>query len=282
MTFLPTVCTEADVERSTWIEYWPPQVQALSFRQQGIELTRAQLHALARRNGIAASLFDAVGTAPLTALQAQLDRLLQQFPAGAFVRLGSRSPKDTERFVLSGGRADSGAEAIALLSAGSRRMFVDYRRCMQNHWTPSIFLREWQPMSSAQEWRCFVHERQLLGITQYWHAQALDSGACAQLQRTGIASLLQLAAQLLQRLPLPSFVFDACLPLPSPLAARAVLIEINPFGATTDAGLFDACDERLDRTIRWRSEAGVQQRPLADCCQPASGAPSTGAGSKPA
>ena len=112
-----SICTD----RRTWIEHWPPAVAGLSVPHTSVQMTPVQMHALGRRNGVGLPAFDAAGAAAvdatLNALAAQIDDAMLELAGGApshaaFVRLGSRSPKDTPLFLLTGGRATCGADAV--------------------------------------------------------------------------------------------------------------------------------------------------------------------------
>lgn len=253
MTSSRTVSTPAEGDRASWIEQWPAALLALSFSQRSVALDRPQTLALARRNGIATHLFEDPGDTPLDALQQQLDAALQHTAGeGAFVRLGSRSPKDSPRFVLSGGRAHSGAEAIALLSGGSRRMFFDLRQCLRHGWTPVIHLREWQPMQPGEEWRGFVRGGGLAGLSQY--------GTGAGPGQPAAVTMMGMAARVMAACPLADYAFDLFVSVNPAQPPR--LIEINPLGSSTDRCLFAGDD--FDTTLRWRDAEGrLQRRPLA-------------------
>lgn len=237
----------------SWIEHWPADVQAGSFRQRGLALGAAQAHVLGRANGVQRACFDALpdGDRTLRAVEAALDALFAEFPGGAFVRLGSRSAKDTPLGLASGGHARTGAQALRLLSTGSRRVAHDLAWALQRQLTPWIWLREWQDIPWADEWRCFVRGGRLVGVGQYHAAQVLPPGH-ADRARAALPQLSHRAAQLSLALARPDFVFDIWL---RDAGRTPLLIEPNPWGPSTEAGLFEG-GEGGEASLRWRSAAG--------------------------
>lgn len=237
----------------SWIEHWPAEVQAWSFRQRGLTLGMAQVHALGRANGVQSARFEALpdGDQALLAVEAALERLFAEFPCGAFVRLGSRSAKDTPLGLASGGHARTGAQALRLLSSGSRRVAHDLAWALQQQLTPWIWLREWQDITWADEWRCFVRGGRLVGVAQYHAAQVLPLGPAGR-ARAALPDLRHRAAQLSRALARPDFVFDAWL---RDGAQAPLLIELNPWGPSTEAGLFEGA-AGSEASLRWRPAAG--------------------------
>lgn len=237
----------------SWIEHWPADVQAGSFRQRGLALGTTQVHALGKANGVQTARFDAFpdGDRTLRAVEAALDALFAEFPGGAFVRLGSRSAKDTPLGLASGGQARTGAQALRLLSSGSRRVAHDLAWALRQQLTPWIWLREWQDIPWADEWRCFVCGGRLVGVGQYHAAQVLLP-VHADRARATLPQLSRQAAELSGALARPDFVFDVWL---RDGAQAPLLIELNPWGPSIEAGLFEG-DAGSEASLRWRPAAG--------------------------
>lgn len=162
-------------------------------------------------------------------------------------------------WLCSGGRAHSAAEALALLGGGSLRLFQDLRLCVQNGWQPWVFLREWREMAEHAEWRGFLRDGELVGLSQY-HVAAVQCNADVQALRNGGAqALVVLGARVQAALGQHDMVFDAWL-RPD---GRAELIELNPSGPCTDTALFDRTAPTLDGTLRWRGLQCLMSLPLA-------------------
>lgn len=255
MTSSPTNCTEAERHTpgfaATWIENWPDAVKHLSFRQIGVPLSRPQFHALARKNGVFAHGFEEHHDDSLASLEASLDEALADFPGGAFVRLGSRSAKDTPTAILTGCRAERGRAIIALLTDGSRRVAYDLRLCLRNAYLPWIFLREWRDFHWSSEFRCFLLAGRLAGISQYHHALPFPGGNRA-VQLARIPALVEEMVQVLQAARgLETAVFDVCMEETGKPAGT--LIDINPWGPPTDACLFSWQRHDFDGSLRIQS-----------------------------
>ena len=250
---------------ATWIEHWPAELLALSFDQRGLALRPDEVRALGRRNGRAVAAFGAEPAAGhdatlLQALALRLDGLLQDLGGtSAFVRLGSRSPKDTPAAVLGGLQVHSGREAVDLLSAGSERMGFDLRVALQAGLAPWVFLREWVPMAWHEEWRGFLRGGRLVGACAY---QARTTLPLAPTPRT-VDALQHMAAALagpLAAAGVHELVFDLWLPQRQDAPPR--LIEINPWGPPTDAGLFSWAAMDFDGQLRWQGDRGLASRTL--------------------
>lgn len=229
----------------TWIEHWPAGVAQLSFAQRSVPLAPAEVQALLLRN--------AGAPAPQTVLEAlahRLDRELAALPPPAFVRLGSRSAKDTPLAVLTGSRADDGAAAVRLLTAGSHRVTLDLRRACAHGLAPCIHLRQWREIPWWSEFRCFLREGQLAGASQYHTRQPLPEDILQQLDAIR-GAIDALAARIARAWGDAPVVADVAV---TP-EGEATLIELNPWGPATDAALFSWKAEDFDGSLRVRREA---------------------------
>ena len=81
----------------TYLENWPSSLSDLSIRQAGIALTPSEVNTLGVLNGIYTHRFKQQDAYAEETLRAKLATLLEPFQQGAFVRLGSRSTKDTHQ-----------------------------------------------------------------------------------------------------------------------------------------------------------------------------------------
>lgn len=182
------------------------------------------MHALGRANRVGMGVFQTQPAEVWQRLVCRVDGALQRLGRPAFVRLGSRSPKDTAAFTLAAGCALSGAQALALLTAGSHRVAYDLRWCLRSGWLPSIFLREWHEIALQQEWRGFLFGGRVVACRPCLPQQLIAPEVVAEMHRLGQQVLTACGQQ-----PL---VFDAYLPEP---AGPARLIEVNPWGPPTDS-----------------------------------------------
>lgn len=236
---------------ATWIENWPEAILRLSFRQRGLPLCGEQVHALGRKNGVFVHSFEEHHDDSLARLEAALDEALTGFPGGAFVRLGSRSAKDTPTAILTDCRAERGRDAIALLSDHSRRVAFDLRRCLKSGYQPWLFLREWRDFHWSSEFRCFLLAGRLAGISQY---HAVPSGENPGARPERISELIGAMAGVLRETLGPvNLVFDVC--IDETREPAATLIDMNPWGPPTDACLFSWQRHDFDGSLRVRRQA---------------------------
>jgi len=153
--------------RPTYIENWPPALHALSVPHRDLPLTLAEARALGGRNP---AFRDRTGAARYQSVDGLAERLaaaLRLYPEGAFVRLGSRSGKDSTYAARHGLRVNNAAAALALLTEDSARIAFDLRMALRFNYPPHVFVRRWLDIPAWAEFRCFMKSRQLVGISQY-------------------------------------------------------------------------------------------------------------------
>ncbi|QRK06298.1 hypothetical protein JQX13_40335 [Archangium violaceum] len=228
--------------RPTYLENWPRALHTLSLRQMSLPLTREEAEVLGRQAGAAPRGWSTRKTPEgLERVSRELGEALRHFPSGAFVRLGSRSAKDSQHALFRGLRVSSAAEALSLLTSGSARVAFDLRLALRQGYTPCLFVREWLDLPAWAELRCFMRGWQLVGVTQY---NCRGLGASPELHAH--ASRLRAAIEAFfvpfcEACHLDDVVFDvfAVTPLPEAPALPAIrLLELNPFFPQTDPGLF--------------------------------------------
>lgn len=95
--------------------------------------------------------------------------VLNNFGKG-FVRLGSRSPKDNPCFMDRDCRLVplySGMQVVEALGY-SERIYLDLTDAKRANYYPTICLRRWIDIKPDHEFRCFVENSEIVGITQYY------------------------------------------------------------------------------------------------------------------
>jgi hypothetical protein len=151
----------------TYLENWPAELQSLSIAQVDIPMTREEATALGSQIIELGEGF-APMPIPTPTLIAKVEAAFKKMPGPAFVRLGSRSPKDAfwdkDTFVV-----NDALEALSLLTASSERIYEDLRIGLHFGYEPHIFIREWMEIPEWAEFRCFMKDRKLIGISQYYH-----------------------------------------------------------------------------------------------------------------
>lgn len=154
----------------TFLQNWPQALVELSIPQAAIELTDQE------RKGLLGALMARDGDEPddpapiragLDALKARLETLITSFPEGAFVRLGSRSPKDSWTGIGEGFRVTNAERAVMLLLDSMERIADDLSQDDYAGASSWIFVRAWREMPKWSEFRCFMKARRLVAVTQY-------------------------------------------------------------------------------------------------------------------
>ena len=176
------------------------------------------------------------------ALKIYVSTIINMFPFGAFVRLGSRSPKDSHYGYQHGFRCLTAKHVFALLF-DSERVYEDLTYSLETGVQINLWLRQWTEIPNWSEFRCFVRKGALVGISQYSYLQ----------QRTGdkmsyvefpyyedwyariINAIFLFSGQLGLAMTLDSYVFD----ISFKVGEQPLLIEFNPWGRVTDPCLFD-------------------------------------------
>lgn len=161
--------------RPTYIENWPASLCRLSLAQADVPLSRDEARALGAEilelGEMLAEVFGQPNPALFAGLTARVDAAVRRFPKGAFVRLGSRSPKDSWLGAREGFRCKDGAKAITLLTDCSERVAEDLALALGQGYLPHIFVREWVDIPPWAEFRCFMRQRRLVGVSQYQYLQ---------------------------------------------------------------------------------------------------------------
>lgn len=232
-----------------FIENWLPALRALSIQTEIIPLTPAHADTLI---ALINATWEGKSThgIPTFALAGDLEPALATVGGRAFVRLGSRSPKDNTGFMQPDMRPApvySAHHAIEALSY-SERVTDDLTMAMSAGYSPVIAVRRWVDMPPECEFRCFVSDSRISGITQYY----LDGhGPSSWINRNaaGIEATLRryLSDVLVPLSGYQSFTADLILTHDF----RVTLLEVNPpvESGSTYPGLFGLND--LDGSFRY-------------------------------
>lgn len=268
-----------DLSKPTYIENWPNAVKSLSFADVDVPLTLEEARALGTniqelgqgfipltqeqkdqndraiqwihkkmRDGLSENPFNEpqvdfveIDWKPydISSIVERLDAAVKKFPDGAFVRLGSRSPKDAfvETF-----KVHTGAEAVNVLTACSERICDDLHLALDNNYAPHIFVRQWITIPHWQEFRCFMRNRRMIGISQYNYFNAFPELQNEQTLSSIRFGIDQFFLQIREACHLDDVVFDVwvkMLKVGNQTGIEVKLIEINPFFELTDPCLFD-------------------------------------------
>lgn len=241
--------------RPTYIENWPRELLFVSIHSSGVRLTTDETIVLGSNQQDYFELWeDHPDAQKLAPIERKLQRAFDVLRHPGFVRLGSRSPKDTMRWYEHGPRVWNAKEALRLLLGGSERVNDDLLLAKINNYTPWIWVREWMQIEKPQEFRCFVQGRRLVGVSQYWYDSDYSLGALADELARVITTFFEY--EVLPALHIDDVVVDVVV---QPGADRwhVTLIELNPFFKLTDPCLFEWY--KFDGTMRY-IEQGAKVR----------------------
>ena len=227
--------------RPTYIENWAPVMYSLSIPQVDIPMMLEETEALGTNIMELYELFPKPHFRSIGALIQRVDEAVKVFKDGAFVRLGSRSPKDVWIQGPNGFKVYSGEEAIALLTGVSERIADDLLLALKYRYPAHIFVREWQDIPKWAEFRCFMKDRRLVGISQY---QYLD-GKFKEIEEhhDGIEWAIHrfFDTQFKEASHLDSIIFDVFVKMRKSGGEtnwQVKLLEVNPNFPLTDPTLF--------------------------------------------
>jgi hypothetical protein len=241
------------VNRPFRIEAWPARILALAGPLTCVPLTALQRDALfgrilMREGDAPEPLTPAQVEAELAALLPSLDAIVAAHGGSVFVRLGTRSPKDNFEWLDEAGRlrpATSGAEVLSVLLGSMERMFEDLQAAQQVDDSVCLVLRPYRHFRPDQEFRLFIEDGQIAGMSQYFHQMVFpDLGSRADATE---AALRAFATAFIALAPWPSFTVDVWMDE----AFQVSLIEVNPpvSAGRTDPALF--VDHPLDGSFRY-------------------------------
>ena len=216
--------------KPTYIENWSRELCSLSIGQSCFKLSIDEMKAM---NNF---MWEKKNSSHLDIIAKKLDIEIKKFPKGAFVRLGSRSPKDVDiKPVL------DGQEAMHLLM-DSMRIFDDLCIAINNKYESYMFIREWVDIPNEFEYRCFMKDRELVGISQYYYdktyLEILNNAQAIEW------TIQQFFPKFKKACELNDVVFDVFLKykkiFDDTISVWEVkLLEINPYFEMTDPCLFD-------------------------------------------
>jgi hypothetical protein len=227
-----------DLAKPTYLENLPDELLRLSFATVFLPLSEVEVENLLGMydlyNGEAAS----VDVKITEALARRIDQAIGQFPHGGFVKLGSRSPKDSYQAHCFGLCCLTGQDALGLLTA-SERVADDLHLAQSENYTPNLCVREWLDIPWHEEFRVFIRDRQVIGVSQYDYTQSYPSypkdGSDPESIRWAIDTFFE--RYLEPALHLDTVIADVWLRCKfhgNTCTWGCKLIELNPFGNWTD------------------------------------------------
>lgn len=233
---------QLDTELACYIENWPAALRSLSLPAVDVPLSLDEALAIGRATAGFAKRFPPLpnGERLLQPLMLKLHAAVVRFPDGAFVRLGSRSPKDSIFVGELKARVFGGRTALMCLTEGSRRIAEDLQRAVAQSYAPHVFIRPWIEIPPWTEFRGFMCKRELVGISQYngVHERRGFPELIAHAARAR-AVVLEFFARFTAMCHLADCAFDVVVRRDHENRVYAALIDIAPLGPATDMLLFE-------------------------------------------
>lgn len=173
-------------------------------------------------------------------LRSAITKAMNSFGGHVFVKLDWSSPRDAAWITMDGSLKCTTFEDIVMLLKASDFISHDlnhaYDGCHKQFTERNLILRQWRDdLNSAMEFRCFVRDGRVCGISQrdiqvYYPFLA---HRCTQIRTKILAFYEQHMKTLLH---VDTFIMDVHI---SDEDGDVLLIDINPFHHSTDALLFD-------------------------------------------
>lgn len=233
-----------DIVRPTYIENWPSGLYRLSIPSSGIALNRDKVLALGSNIAEYCITFEVTPSQDITMIEAELEKLIIRYPDGAFVRLGSRSPKDSWLGYKEGFKVTDAKKALRIMLDGSERIVDDLHLALRMRYDPWIWVRQWISWIEENPWsefRCFMKDRKLVGISQYNYLRGVVYPEIKSHEGIIKWGIEQFFKDFERECHLDDVVFDVFVKIKERGNEKQIevkLLEINPFFEMTDPCLF--------------------------------------------
>ncbi|MFP1908205.1 regulator [Lonsdalea quercina] len=217
--------------KKTFIERWPKDILKLSFKSVGIELSEKDVVAIGSRTEDFMRLsgnfeFPVLSNHLLDDIKHGLSVIAQP----VFLRFGGVSYHE-ETYP----KIKNEEDVIRQLSMSSRRVASYLWDCLQSSTPVWLYLREWRDIPRWGEFRCFIRDAKVIGVSQY---HCLEYFPFLKEKENEIRlQIIMFLQKLLPILHLDSVVADVAIDYQDG-KFTTTLIELNPFIQRTDACLF--------------------------------------------
>lgn len=164
--------------------------------------------------------------------RSDLDAVLSQYPDGAHLRLNLCSFK---RGPLAP-RIHDAAGFEAILARQNYRVYSVFKAAVDRDENIQLFAFPWHDIPPSSEFRIFIRDRRVIGISQYHHQSGFHE--ISTNERAIKASLSDFSRDLLDALHMDTVVADVFVERHDNGRFKATLIELNPFIQRTDPCLY--------------------------------------------
>ena len=211
---------------------WYPKLSSNSFPAVFLTLKDAEIAALAegKTTGAVAD-----------ALIPRLQLALRTFSGNRFVSVDSVAPTDTERFLKKRGAVSSAESAWAVLAESSK-----VRSAAAAGQVSCICVRPFRRMDVTREFRLFIRDGKLLGMSQYWlirHFRRLVALTPAYWSKAE-----KFVTEISAILPM----HDCAMDIYFTSSGKILIVDLNPWGPPTDPLMMKSWDRD------WNTVAGCQ------------------------
>jgi hypothetical protein len=249
----------------TFIESWPMALRELSMKSFDVPLNHREVCALGSNIIELFEFFPKPAGQDISDITKRIDYAIKNGIKGsAFVKLGSRSPKDSWYGHKHGFKVNGGAGAIKLLTDVSERIMEDLLESIRNDYIPRIWVRQWVDIPKWSEFRCFVYKGELIGISQYFYNEYFEEiDNHINWIKDSIVNIYHETIK--PACHLDTYIYDVYFDKLNMISCVIRLIEINPFIDFTDFCLYNDCRigggsmsppdfSKFDRGIRYVKE----------------------------
>lgn len=161
---MTTATSYVDSITGYYLENLPESLLAAFVSQEKITLTFDEMQAFASRMGISGAMRKPDTGALLASIASRMQTALDRVNGNAFIRLGSCSPKDS----LFKPHPCGTVPDIFDMLFFSKRVLTDVHWAYLYDYPVSLFVRPWLVIQKWREFRCFVKNGHLYGISQYY------------------------------------------------------------------------------------------------------------------
>jgi hypothetical protein len=237
--------------RDTYLENWYDRLQGLTIPSIGQEISIGQARALACSLIELGECHEQPSPSEFSELKAAFAALWAKAKSPPyFCRLGSRSPKDAYGLQ---NKATSLKEMIGCFTSCSERLSDDLSLAYCNDYRPWLWLRKWVFIEPELEWRYFIINGEIQGLSQYHYLKSEKIYPPVQ-SVTHSADEIQKWWETKAKPIWPSNLLTAVVDVYLDLGSgQVILIEINPYFEMTDPCLFTWKEllTNMPRQIRW-------------------------------
>ena len=206
---------------------WYPKLKQDCFPTVFLELDAPELDALKQGQTDGEVLKD---------LLPELKRQMSSFSGAKFISVDTAAPTDTDRFREKRGAVHSAASAWNILASSEK-----VREAAAAGLVSSICIRPFRRMQPAREFRLFVKNGKLAGMSQYWlirHFRRLP-GRVEKYWKIADELVTRIAPQL----PVPDLAVDIYFKKTSEI----LILDLNPWGAPTDPLMYNSWERDWDQ-----------------------------------